>query len=558
MAIETALANREVTATAPIRLVQESGEQASILLIHAVSQGATGPGIVLVALRMGTFTKRLLGSLRPVIRARFADLDARKPLFDDFAAAAATRPFEAAFEFGTRRYLLQAEPTARYLAEHRGWESWIVLAAGVFSTGLLGALLMLGTGQAQQAQQLVDERTLELEVANRRLTAEIAERERTESALQQAQRMEAIGQLTGGIAHDFNNLLMVISGSLELLQRQVAGAAGKRLLNAAQSGAERGARLTHALLSFARRQALRPEIVDASRLVEEFSELMRRAVGETVELRLLLCTEPTYCSIDPAQFQAALLNLAVNARDAMPDGGVLTIDTRNVDLDTDRPSNGGSVEHYIAVIVSDTGCGMPPDVRKRAFEPFYTTKEIGTGSGLGLSQVYGFVKQSGGQIEIASETGVGTMVSLYLPRLNDLAAATAPGSDRIPEDIGAAGTETILVVEDDADVRRVVANQLRALGYRVLTAADGPTALTKLKGGEPIDLLFSDVVMPHRMRGDELARRAKDMRPGLKVLLSSGYTAEPRDDAASEEFALLRKPYRYEELARTIRAALDR
>ena len=557
-AIETTLASGQVAASAPVRLVQERGEQAGVLLTYAVPSGATGQGIVLVVLRMGTFTERLLGSLRSIMTVRFVDAAGTRPLFDDSAATEATEPFETAFDFGTRRYVLQTEPGALYLSTHRGWESWIVLAAGVFSTGLLGALLMLGTGQAHRAERLVEERTHELQISNQRLTAEIAERERTESALQQAQRMEAIGQLTGGIAHDFNNLLTVIAGSLELLGRHVVGAAGKRLLTAAQGGAERGARLTHSLLSFARRQALRPEIVDPSRLVEEFSELMSRAVGETIELRLLLTPAPGSCSIDPAQFQAALLNLVVNARDAMPDGGVLTIETRNVALDAGQLANGeiGS-GRYVAISVRDTGCGMTSDVRERAFEPFYTTKEIGTGSGLGLSQVYGFVTQSGGQVEITSELGAGTTVSLYLPRIGDAAAtATAPNA-LTREGMGATGTETILVVEDDADVRSVVADELRALGYRVVTAADGPAALMILDGGESVDLLFSDVVMPNRMRGDELARRATADRPGLKVLLTSGYTADSRDGATPGEFALLRKPYRHEELARVVRTALE-
>jgi signal transduction histidine kinase/integral membrane sensor domain MASE1 len=557
-AIETTLASGQVAASAPVRLVQERGEQAGVLLTYAVPSGATGQGIVLVALRMGTFTERLLGSLRSIMTVRFVDAAGTRPLFDDSAATEATEPFETAFDFGTRRYVLQTEPGALYLTTHRGWESWIVLAAGVFSTGLLGALLMLGTGQAHRAERLVEERTHELQISNQRLTAEIAERERTESALQQAQRMEAIGQLTGGIAHDFNNLLTVVAGSLELLGRHVVDAAGKRLLTAAQGGAERGARLTHSLLSFARRQALRPEIVDPSRLVEEFGELMRRAVGETIELRLLLTPAPGSCSIDPAQFQAALLNLVVNARDAMPDGGVLIIETRNVDLDAGRLANGETGSgRYVAISVRDTGCGMTSDVRERAFEPFYTTKEVGTGSGLGLSQVYGFVKQSGGQVEISSEFGAGTTVSLYLPRIGDAAAAAVAPSGRTRKGVGTAGTETILVVEDDADVRSVVADELRALGYRVVTAADGPAALMILDGGESVDLLFSDVVMPNRMRGDELARRATADRPGLKVLLTSGYTAGSRDGAPPGEFALLRKPYRHDELARVVRTALE-
>jgi signal transduction histidine kinase/integral membrane sensor domain MASE1 len=557
-AIRTAIATGEVTATAPIRLVQENGEQAGVLLLYAVSRGDTGPGVVLVVLRMGTVAEKFLGLLRPLIRVRFLDFEGRRPLFDDFPTAAATHSFEAGFEFGTRRYLLQAEPTAEYLAGHRGWESWVVLATGVFSTGLLGALLMLGTGHTHRAQQLVDERTLELATANRRLTEEIAERERTESALQQAQRLEAIGQLTGGIAHDFNNLLTVISGSLELLKRQVRSAAGKRLLSTALGGIERGARLTYALLAFACSQTLRPEMVDPGRLIVEFSELIRRAVGEAIEVQLLLSGESSLCSIDPTQFQAALLNLVVNARDAMPDGGVLTIEGQKVDLDADRLRNDEfKPGQYVGISVRDTGHGMASDVRERAFEPFYTTKEVGTGSGLGVSQVYGFVKQSGGHVEIVSERGAGTIVSMYLPRVGNGVPTVAASTDQ-PETSAQGGTETILVVEDDADVRSVVADELRALGYQVLTAIDGPTALKALESAEGVDLLFSDVVMPDRMRGDELARLALDKRADLKVLLTSGYTTASGDGATLKQFPLLRKPYRHEELARAIRGALDR
>src|SRR5215471_4949415 len=555
-AVDAAIATGDITATGPLNLVQDHSKEAGILIIYAVSQGATGPGVVVVLLSMGTTTEKLLGSLRSIMMARLVDLGGKEPLFDDFPATPETQPFQATFDFGARHYVLQTEPTLRYLAQHRGWESWIVLASGVFSTGLLGALLMLGTGLAHRAQQLVDERTLELEVSNTRLTAEIAERERTEAALRQAQRMEAIGQLTGGIAHDFNNLLTVISGSLELLTRHVRSAPGKRLLTAAQNGVERGALLTNSLLSFSRRQSLRPEFVDPSRLIEDFAELLRRALGETIELRLLL--NPGCCFIDPAQFQAALLNLTVNARDAMAEGGVLTIEARNVVLNADHLANGETRPgQYVAITVRDTGRGMTDAVRQRAFEPFYTTKDVGTGSGLGLSQVYGFVKQSGGHVEISSALRAGTTVTLYLPRTEDT-TGIATSINRSQKSDTARNTETILVVEDDTDVLNVVADELRALGYLVLTARDGQTALTVLERDGPVHLLFTDVVMPNRMRGDELARRALQKQAGLRILLTSGYMAEARDDATSREFSLLRKPYKYEDLAQAIRAALDK
>jgi signal transduction histidine kinase len=558
-AIEAAIATGEVAATAPVRLVQEHGEEAGILLIYAVSDGATGPGVVLVVLRMGTFTKGLAGSLGSIMRIQFIDAGGRRPLFNDFMGGPAKRSFATAFPFATRHYVLETQPTTGYLAQHRGWESWVVLAGGVFSTGLLGALLMLGTGHAHRAQQLVAERTFELEVANRRLMAEIADRERAEAALQQAQRMEAIGQLTGGVAHDFNNLLTVISGNLELLTRHIVHAEGKRFLVAAQTGVARGAQLTNALLSFARRQVLRPEVLDPSVLIEEFEELVSRALGETIELRLQLSPVSCYCSIDPAQFQAALLNLVINARDAMPDGGVLTMETQSIDIDCDHlPKSEVGPGQYVVINIRDTGRGMASGVRARAFEPFYTTKDVGTGSGLGLSQVYGFVKQSGGHVEISSELGAGTTVSLYLPRLRGAVGSAAALKSRSDQRTDAIGTETILVVEDDGEVRDIVADQLRALGYHVLTATDGPTALTTLESERLVDLLFSDVVMPNRMRGEELAHKALGKWPNLKVLLTTGYATESRDDAEPQEFSLLRKPYRQEELARAIRTALDR
>jgi signal transduction histidine kinase len=264
------------------------------------------------------------------------------------------------------------------------------------------------------------------------------------------------------------------------------------LLRAAQTGAERGAQLTNGLLAFARRQVLRPEIVDPGFLIREFEELMSHAVGETIELRLLLDPVSCRCSIDPAQFQAALLNLVVNSRDAMSDGGVLTIEMRSVDLDSDRPAGTETgLGRCVAIDVRDTGSGMTPEVRERAFEPFYTTKDVGAGSGLGLSQVYGFVRQSGGHVEISSELGAGTTVSLYLPRLDEVPASAAASNTRPRNGTDLTGTETILVVEDDNEVRDIVASELRTLGYRVLTAVDGPTALNTLESGEPIDLLFS-------------------------------------------------------------------
>ena len=386
-----------------------------------------------------------------------------------------------------------------------------------------------------------------------RQAAEEAERRaELEEQIRQAQKMEAIGQLTGGVAHDFNNLLTVIIGSLEQLQRQVAAEPAKRLIQAATRGAERGARLTQSLLSFSRRQSLHPETVNLNRVIKEFGELLRGAAGDHVQLQFLLSPTVDPCRVDPAQFQAALLNLVVNARDAMPEGGGrVSIETGSVMLDA-ASSADVAPGRYVRVTVSDTGSGMSPEVIERAFEPFYTTKEVGKGSGLGLSQVYGFVKQSGGHIDLGSESGVGTTVRIYLPRAYD-----APNEYVEPIARAAEGrAETVLVVEDDPDLREMVAENLRSLGYSVLTAADAPAALDVVEHEAKVDLLFSDYSMPRGMLGDELARRVRRVRSGIKVLLTSGYAASHRG-AGAADFTLLQKPYRQDELARAIRQALD-
>ena len=384
---------------------------------------------------------------------------------------------------------------------------------------------------------------------------EIEKRLAAEEQLREAQRLEAVGQLTGGIAHDFNNILTVIVGNLDLLARQMTVDPGKRMISTMQRAASRGARLTQSLLAFARRQALRPEIINPNRLINEIGELLRRAVDEAVEIDFALSPMLDRCRIDPVQFESALLNLVVNARDAIAQkGGKIVIETKNVAFDAQNrpPLAVIAFGHYIAISVIDNGVGMPPEILNRVFEPFFTTKEIGRGSGLGLSQVYGFVKQSGGYVHIESARGVGTRVHLYLPRSGGAAETTEPlarGEPVAPDARGA----TILVVEDEADVREVVAAELTNFGYRVLTAGDGPEALEILNQEHTIDLLFSDVVMPHGMTGDELAREARLQQPALKILLTSGYPAAELSERQSlGEFRVLQKPYRIEELLRLI------
>ena len=417
-------------------------------------------------------------------------------------------------------------------------------------------------------ERLVAERTRELAESNRLLIAEIAERERAEAALARAQRLEAIGQLTGGVAHDFNNLLTVIVGNLDMVERAPGDVERvRRLTAAALAAAGRGERMTQQLLAFARRQPLRPEVVGVNRMLRELEPLARRAVGEAVEMSLDLAEDLRPCRVDPGQFEAAVLNLVVNARDATPAGGRITVATRGLTMPASEPAPGSDAPAELAagdwlmVAVRDTGSGIPLDVLPRVFDPFFTTKDVGKGSGLGLSQVYGFVSQSGGQVRIDSAPGAGTTVQIWLPcaaGVEEPADSPRPAEEEGIEDGRTGNGETVLVVEDDPDVRAVSVDLLNALGYRVLTATDGVEALEVLEGTHPIDLLFTDVVMPRGVNGAELARRAQDLRPGLRVLLTSGYTAQAltSEHGVVHGFPLLRKPYRGAELARTVRAAL--
>jgi PAS domain S-box-containing protein len=378
-----------------------------------------------------------------------------------------------------------------------------------------------------------------------------------ESRLHQAQKMDAVGQLTGGVAHDFNNLLTVIIGALDLDPQRIP-AEMRPSIEQALRAAERGAALTHRLLAFSRQQMLVARSVDFNRLIGDMDELLRRTLGEHVEIELKLAGDLWPALADSGQVENSLLNLAINARDAMPDGGKLTIETSNVHLDDDYASHNAEVApgDYVMMAVTDTGTGMAEDVLAHVFEPFFTTKEVGKGTGLGLSMIYGFAKQSGGHAKIYSEIGHGTTVRLYLPRLanqsagSDTAAAAAPHKG---------GGETILVVEDNPDVRRLVVRQLRELGYDVIEAANGPQALQVLDGGASIDLLFTDVVMPGGMTGRQLAEAAKARRPNLKTLFTSGYTEDSilRLGKLDPGVRLLSKPYRKYELATRIREALD-
>ncbi len=388
---------------------------------------------------------------------------------------------------------------------------------------------------------------------------DISQRVEYEERLHQAQRLEAIGQLTGGIAHDFNNLLTVILGNAELLAERVAGdERSHRLAEMTGSAAQRGAELTNRLLTFARRQTLHPKVVDVNRLIAGMDGLLRRALGEEIEFEIVRGGGLWHPLADPAQLESAILNLCINARDAMPGGGRLSIETANVHLDDSYAADHDDVRpgQYVMIAVADTGLGMTPAVIAQAFEPFYTTKGVGKGSGLGLSVVYGFVKQSGGHVKIYSEVGEGTAVKVYLPRA-DAAAGPQPDAARQAQQHG--GHERILVVEDDDLVRTHVTEQVQALGYTVVTAANGPEAIAILRSGEPFDLLFTDVVMPGGMNGRQVADEARRLRPGLRVLFTSGYTenAIVHHGRLDRGVHLINKPYRRQELARKLRLVLD-
>jgi signal transduction histidine kinase/CheY-like chemotaxis protein len=396
-------------------------------------------------------------------------------------------------------------------------------------------------------------------------TAESLERQRAaiddlNQKLSQSQKMEAIGQLTGGVAHDFNNLLTVILGNAEHLAEKLAAHTElHKFAEGIATAAERGADLTRSLLAFSRKQPLIPKDIDIGQKVLGMEQLLRRTLGEHIECRFFLDQNLWLASVDPGQLASALLNLVLNARDAMPQGGELTVEVRNASLDKahaelDRETQPGD---YVMVAVTDTGSGMTPEVAARAFEPFFTTKEVGKGTGLGLSMVYGFAQQSGGSMKICSEPGHGTVVKLFFPRVGVTHVTEPPLVDRIATPTG---SETILVVEDDDMVSSYVEKELKELGYRVMVTRNGPAALEMLRQSGEIDLLFTDIVMPGGMFGTELADQAARLRPGLKILLTSGYSEHPVKplDRSGQYLQILNKPYRRQDLAVRLRSLLNR
>jgi PAS domain S-box-containing protein len=387
---------------------------------------------------------------------------------------------------------------------------------------------------------------------------DLTDRKRTEAQLMQAQKMEAVGQLSGGIAHDFNNLLTVIVGNAEHLAEQlVARGDLKRLADDICSAGERGAELTQRLLAFSRKQLLRPVETECNKLVDSMHKLLRRTLREDIALSTHSDPALRHAFADPVQLESAILNLALNAQDAMASGGRLTISTANASLDAGdhnaHPDVGPG--EYVVVAVTDNGCGMPKRVLERAFEPFFTTKEVGKGSGLGLSMVYGFAKQSNGHVTIYSEPGLGTTVRIYLPAALEKTQGVPLA---VEKEVVQSGSEMVLVVEDDPFVRSYAVMSLESLGYKVISAVDGKEALQTLGAAPHVDLLFTDVVMPGGVNGWELAGLARKERPELRVLLTSGYALETlaANGHVRQGALILEKPYRKAELARLVREAL--
>ncbi|WP_236960160.1 CHASE3 domain-containing protein [Methylobacterium durans] len=471
--------------------------------------------------------KRLMDRVRRIIEGLETEIDARLRTRQDSAAR-----------------------TARFLQ--------IAIAAAVLLAVSLAAYALF---DAAARNRRIAGAHRELTGAHEALLRASVARERLEDQLRQSQKMEAMGQLTGGLAHDFNNMLAIIMGNLNLLKRRIERGEGRleTYVQQALDGGARAATLTHRLLAFARKQPLSPEAIDCNRLVPGMSEILRRTLGERVRVETVLAGGLWTTRADANQLENALLNLAVNARDAMPEGGHLTIETANAHLDDAyaQAHPGIPAGQYVLIAVSDTGSGMSQEIATRAFDPFFTTKAVGQGTGLGLSQVYGFVRQTGGHVKIYTEAGRGTSVKIYLPRLVGSEAAPAQSGTvgaKIPE---GDPREIILVVEDEDGVRRMAVEALRDLSYTVIHATGGTQALRILDENPEISLLFTDVVMPE-MSGKELADAARLRRPDLRVLYTTGYTrnAIVHNGVVDADVQLLGKPYTLEQLARKVRQVI--
>jgi signal transduction histidine kinase/CheY-like chemotaxis protein len=410
----------------------------------------------------------------------------------------------------------------------------------------LKTLVEAQAAAAVQLEDLVSARTRELQAANEELRTQMIERTRIEDSLRQAQKIEALGQLTGGVAHDFNNLLMVILGGLEMLDHTDEAARRKLLMDGMRQAAHRGASLTRQLLAFSRRQALQPQPVDLAHQIGGMRELLARSLGGNVQVQLEISQDVWPVLVDPGELELVVLNLAVNARDAMPKGGAIVIRARNapaVRID-------GLRGDFVRLSIIDTGVGMSIEVQRRVFEPFFTTKDVGKGSGLGLAQVYGFAQQSGGNVQIESEVGRGTTVALLLPRsLSNPEKDGPPAEDLIPAATAQKTAGAVLLVEDDDDVAVMVSRMLGRLGYRVRRVDSASSALAALADEDEFDLVFSDIMMPGDMDGVELGRELRRSGANIPVLLTSGYADAASVRAESQGFGVLRKPYSLAQLA---------
>lgn len=571
-AIRRTSTNGQPAASGRVELVQEiSGkEQPGFLIYLAVRDGGTGAlqGLVYSPLRASD----LLQTVFPARSERLVDVEVFDGATQPENQLFATEPAAAAkSRLSTRRTLVVAGRPWTMVVSTRppfevdGSRDGAVLAGiagGLVTIALSLAVLAQARGalEAERARAALRDVNAGLEdrveARTRELRDEMARREIAEDQVRQMQKMEAIGQLSGGIAHDFNNMLAIVIGSLDMARRRLGDETEPRVrtyLENAAEGARRAALLTGRLLAFARRQQLNPEPIDPNTLVRGMTDLLQRALGERVTVHTDLAADVWPVHADAAELENALLNLAVNGRDAMPEGGRLVISTLNAPAGGEPA--GLAPGDYVTIRVRDHGVGMTPEVQAHAFEPFFTTKQVGRGTGLGLSQVYGFVRQSGGQVIVDSAPGQGATVTIVLPRWSG--AMVAPTRPTEPSTVlGARDGETVLVVEDEAEVRRLSAEALRDLGYAVVEAPDAAQALALLPDLPRADLLFTDIVMPG-LNGFQLAERARALRPDLKVLFTTGYAHGAGGEEAAVTAQVLAKPFAVDQLARKVRDALD-
>lgn len=487
---------------------------------------------------------RLLTGFGRAGRTLPATVDQIGPL-DDAVATGRAPIARAGQQIGTAYVVSELEPLSRRLARY----ALISLLAG------MAALIVGILGLSQAALRRANG---ELQASNAELLRQMAEREKAENQLRQAQKMESIGQLTGGIAHDFNNMLAIVIGSLDIAERRFERnpERARIAIGHALEGANRAASLTRRLLAFARQAPLQPQAVDANALVAGMSELLRRTLGEGITIESSLAGGLWRTHADPGQVENAILNLCVNARDAMEGHGLLTVETANTMFSEGEPDAAPSP--YVAIAITDNGPGMSQEVLERAFEPFFTTKGLGKGTGLGLAQVYGFVRQSGGHVRIETELGRGTTVRLYLPRYFGPGETVTTRIEAARDLPRARAGETILVVEDEEQVRRMSIETLDELGYQVVEAQDGLDALQILANRNDISMLFTDIVMPD-MNGRQLADRVRESRPDLPVLFTTGYAPETvlRSGIGGAEIGFISKPFTVEQLAHRVRAVID-